>query len=131
MRTTFSLPRLRNIVGASLVGSFFAGLAFFAGLGGATAAPETTCTLTQPATAVEAGLHVVTFAADGNCGGVSVDLIEVGISGERVLASDALDGDNAAEFSFGAVPAGSTYEFRVAGKTDTTAEPVTVATFAG
>jgi hypothetical protein len=130
MSVTLSPRRLRHTVGATLVGSFIAGVAFFTGTG-AIATPEVVCSLATPVTAVESGLHSVSFEAEGNCGGVSVALVSVAGTLETKIASDALDGDNAATFTFGSVPAGAVYEFRIAGKTATTSAPITVATFSG
>jgi hypothetical protein len=131
MMRTFS-RKAATVAGTSFLSALAGGSVIFGGVVGVQAAQVPTCTVQAADQQVtEFGHTQVTWTADGECGGVSVALTQVVDGARTVLVQDALDGDGTAQFVFGAVPAGTVYDFVIFGVTEETAAPVSLLSFAG
>jgi hypothetical protein len=109
---------------ASLV---FGTLVLF-GSGGANASTTTNCSIEKAVeTQNDNGNNVITWTATGDCHGVTIDMIEVDANGtETTLQSDDLDTDLTSTFTYGTLAAGTSYDFRAHGKTESTKTPVSL-----
>lgn len=114
---------------ASFFAALIAGTAVMAGLGAASAAGPSTCHVSEPTSAVtDTGNTQTTWVADGNCIGVTIDMVMIDANGETTLSSDHLDEDLTASFTYGVLVGGTSYEFRIHGSTEDTATPVVLTT---
>ena len=128
-------PSTRTITGfavASFSTALLTGSLVLTGLAGAHADTDFACRVTAGATTVsELGNTTATWTATGNCTDITVNLVAVTTSGEKVLSTDNLGVDGLATFTYGTLPAGTNYEFQIQGKSAETSTPTILSTITG
>lgn len=129
-----SLPaKSLSVVITAFAGAFIAGTVILFG-GGANAAATNACTVSAPVVVFDEndGMTDISWTTEGTCGGVSIDMVMVSADGsEKLLQSDSVVEDQAAAFRYGTLVAGTSYDFRVHGDTESTSIPVSLHKVAG
>lgn len=119
-----------SVAGGTFLFALTSGLAIMFGMGGANAADSQACTVAKPVTSVTAsGNNIITWSTTGNCEGVTVTLHMVDVKGvDNIVQTDDVSVDNQASFTYGAIPAGHVYDFKIQGTTEGTKTPVSLTT---
>lgn len=131
MRKSFPAKTL-TVAATSFLSALVGGTFLLTGMVGANAAESTSCHVAAPTSATsQYGNQNITWTATGNCDGVSIDLVSITGDSESTLTTDDLTSDRKATFTYGTLTPGTTYEFRIHGKSASTNTPIVLKTVAG
>lgn len=122
-----------SVAGGSFLFALTTGVAVLFGIGGANASQTEVCTVEKPVTSVDLnGNNSIVWETKGNCTGVAVKFYMVHPDGsEQLLQKDDVSEDGYASFTYGVIPAGLTYDFRIQGSTENTKTPVSLLVLKG
>jgi hypothetical protein len=121
-----------RLAALSFTAALGAGTIVMSGLLGANAATDTTCHIATPTETVNvSGNTTLTWTSAGDCADITVSLVAVTTVGEKTLATDSIGNDNTATFTYGTLPAGTAYDFRIQGASGQAATPQTLTTRTG
>lgn len=117
-----------SVASGSFLFALTTGVAILFGIGGANASQTDVCTVEKSVTSVDQnGNNSITWDTKGNCTGVEVKLYMVHPDGsEQLLQKDDVSEDSYASFTYGVIPQGLSYDFRIQGSTESTKTPVSL-----